>query len=81
MSVVGDVRTALQDFLAPELRELKARLDAVEKQLDKLDEKVERGFARLDAKIDNRMDRLENLLNLNQRVSEVEAHLRKQQSQ
>lgn len=81
MSVVGDVRTALQDFLAPELRELKARLDAVEKQLDKLEERVESGFSRLDAKIDNRMDRLENLLNLNQRVSEVEARLRREQSQ
>jgi predicted nuclease with TOPRIM domain len=81
MSVVGDVRTPLQDFLAPELRELKTRLDSVEKQLDRLEGKVDAGFARidrLDAKIDNRLDRLENLLNLNQRVSEVEARLRKE---
>jgi len=37
MSVVEDVRNALQDFLTPELRELKARLDAVEQQAQKLE--------------------------------------------
>ena len=34
MSVVEDVRTVVQDFLAPELRELKARVDALEKRMD-----------------------------------------------
>ena len=77
MSIVGEVRTALQDFLAPELRELKARLDSAEKQLDKLEKKIDR----IDAKIDNRMDRLENRLNLNQHMSEVEARFWKEQSQ
>ena len=34
MSVVEDVRKVLQDFLAPELRELKVRIEAVEKRID-----------------------------------------------
>jgi hypothetical protein len=34
MSVVQDVRQVIQDFLAPELREIHARLDALEKKVD-----------------------------------------------
>lgn len=34
MSVVEDVRKVVQDFLAPELRELKVRLDGAEKRAD-----------------------------------------------
>ncbi|HZD49885.1 MAG TPA: hypothetical protein VE178_14185 [Silvibacterium sp.] len=34
MSVVEDVRTVVQDFLAPELRELKARVEALEKRMN-----------------------------------------------
>jgi hypothetical protein len=42
MSVVEDVRTVIQDFLAPELRELKARVDALEKRMDDRFDHVER---------------------------------------
>ncbi len=38
LSVVGDIRKALQDFLAPKLGELKAKLQA-------LSDEVHRGFA------------------------------------
>jgi tetrahydromethanopterin S-methyltransferase subunit G len=34
MSVVEDVRQVLQDFLAPELREIRGRLDSIDKRLD-----------------------------------------------
>ena len=34
MSVIEDTRRLVQDFLAPELRELKARVDALEKRMD-----------------------------------------------
>lgn len=34
MSVVEDVRNVLQDFLAPEIRSINARLDALEKKVD-----------------------------------------------
>ena len=36
MSVVEDVRNALQDFLSPEIRELKVRIEAVERKVDDL---------------------------------------------
>jgi tetrahydromethanopterin S-methyltransferase subunit G len=35
MGVVEDVRKGMQDFLAPELREITARLDALEKKSDR----------------------------------------------
>ncbi|HUA97157.1 MAG TPA: hypothetical protein VMA34_02395 [Terracidiphilus sp.] len=35
MGVVDDVRRVMQDFLAPELREITARLDALEKKTDR----------------------------------------------
>ncbi len=36
MGAIDDVRNVMQDFLAPELRELKARIDAVERQVGEL---------------------------------------------
>jgi len=42
MSVVEDVRTVLQDFLAPELRELKARVEALEDKVDANERRAER---------------------------------------
>ena len=36
MSAIDDVRNVMQDFLAPELRELKVRIDAVERQVGEL---------------------------------------------
>jgi len=34
MGAIDDSRKVLQDLLAPELREIKARLDALEKRMD-----------------------------------------------
>jgi hypothetical protein len=35
MSVVQDIRQGLEDTLAPEIRELKARLDALESRVER----------------------------------------------
>ncbi|HME31715.1 MAG TPA: hypothetical protein VKG65_03075 [Terriglobales bacterium] len=56
MSVVEDVRNALQDFLTPELRELKARVDAVEQQVQKLDGAMHEQFQRAEHRADDRFD-------------------------
>jgi hypothetical protein len=59
MSVVDDVRVAIQDFLTPEMRELKARIDALEQQTNRFEERTERRFEHLESKIDSRFDRLD----------------------
>jgi hypothetical protein len=41
MSVVEDVRQVLQDFLAPELREIRTRLDTIDKRLDGQDKRID----------------------------------------
>jgi tetrahydromethanopterin S-methyltransferase subunit G len=41
MGAIDDGRKVLQDFLAPELREIKARLDALEKQIEGVDRRAE----------------------------------------
>lgn len=59
MGVVGDGRSAVQDFVAPELRELRARIDAVEEQqkqfradVDKRFDTVEKRFDTVDGRFD-----------------------------
>jgi hypothetical protein len=42
MSVIEDTRKLLQDFLAPELRELTARVEALEHRIDDRFEALER---------------------------------------
>ena len=72
MGVVEDVRSALQDFVAPELRELRARIDAleeqqkqfrtdVEKRFDAVDKRFDVVDARFD-KVDSRFEKLEDKL-------------------
>jgi len=41
MGATDDSRKVLQDFLAPELREIKARLDLLEKQIEGVDRRAE----------------------------------------
>jgi predicted nuclease with TOPRIM domain len=72
MSVVDDVRSVIQDFLTPEMRELKVRIDALERRFDRLDSKVDNLGSRMDrleSKVDSRFDRLEYLLSLSERVA------------
>lgn len=52
MSVVEDVRQALQDFLAPELRAITARIDALEKVMSARFDLVDQKFASVDVKFE-----------------------------
>jgi uncharacterized protein involved in exopolysaccharide biosynthesis len=56
MSVVEDVRNVLQDFLTPELRELKARIEAVEKQVQKFAGAMHEQFQQAEHRTDDRFD-------------------------
>jgi hypothetical protein len=69
MSVVEDVRQVFQDFLAPELRAISARLEALEKTMDAR-------FAAQNTKIeaiDRKIDSLKESLDLDRRLSKLEA--------
>ena len=41
MGAIEDVRKLLQDFIAPELREIKARLDGVDHRLNGVDRRLD----------------------------------------
>jgi len=41
MGVVEEVHQALQDIVAPELREIKTRLDGLEKRIDSVDRRID----------------------------------------
>ncbi len=84
MSVIEDIRKVLQDFLAPELREIKARLDAQGDQLRDLRDDVKQlgaemkqGFQR----VDGRFEDLRADLRLSQRVEQIEKTLRQSSQQ
>jgi len=57
MSVIEDTRKLLQDFLAPELRELTARVDALEERMnarfDSIEKEVDMRFKGVDARFDS----------------------------
>jgi uncharacterized membrane protein YccC len=44
MGAVEDTRKVIQDFIAPELREIKARLDALDKRFDDSAKHVDQRF-------------------------------------
>ena len=69
MSVVEDVRQVLQDFLAPELREIRAQLAAVDKRLDIIDEM---NRVRYEA-IVQRLEQIQQSFAFDKRISNLEA--------
>ena len=69
MSVVEDVRQVLQDFLAPELREIRAQLAAVDKRLDTIDEM---NRVRYEA-IVQRLEQIQQSFAFDKRISNLEA--------
>jgi hypothetical protein len=48
MGAVEDVRQVLQDFLAPELREIRGTLSSIEKRLESQDKRLDSQDKRLD---------------------------------
>lgn len=69
MSVIQDVRPALQDTIAPEIRELKARLDALESRMDRNEAAAERRHAEVLSTIRDAME----ITHLRERVARLEA--------
>jgi predicted RND superfamily exporter protein len=68
MSVVEDVRQVLQDFLAPELREIRGQLTSLDKRLDAIEE-VNR--VRFEAVI-QRLEQIQQSFAFDKRISNLE---------
>ncbi len=73
MSVVDDLRRVLQDFLAPELRELKARMDASDKRADERHAEIMEAFRASDLRMDRRVDSILDFAALREKVAVLEA--------
>lgn len=69
MSAVEDFRKAIQDFLAPELRTISARLDAIEKVMNVKFEAVD---VKLDA-LSHQIQTVNEKLDIDRRLSKLEA--------
>ena len=75
MSVVEDTRKPLQDFLAPELRELKGRMDSLGTRMDMLEIKLQMGRdenARNFNELNSKLNMLLNLNSIEQRLARLE---------
>lgn len=80
MSMVEDVRKVLQDFLAPELRAVHVRLDAIEENMDTRFDAVRSRFSALEEvatarhnEILAKIDGLKSSLDLDKRVERLES--------
>jgi tetrahydromethanopterin S-methyltransferase subunit G len=82
MGFIEEGRQLFQDFVAPEIRAIDARLNAVEKHLESLESKVDRVQTVLESKIDRNhtqvmdaLHRMENYTLVMERLARVEAKL------
>jgi tetrahydromethanopterin S-methyltransferase subunit G len=82
MGFIEEGRQLFQDFVAPEIRAIDARLNAVEKHLESLEVKIDRVQTVLENKIDwnhtqvmDALHRMENYTPVMERLARVEAKL------
>jgi hypothetical protein len=70
MSVIDDTRKVMQDFLAPELRGISARIEALEQRFGTVDKRFDG--------VDHRFDRVDQrLVGLDRKFDEVERRAEK----
>jgi phage shock protein A len=77
MSVVEDVRQVLQDFLAPELRALSAKIDAIDQKVSSLESRIDSQSDKTDSRfqsMDNHFQSVEAKLHtVSSRLETLEA--------
>jgi tetrahydromethanopterin S-methyltransferase subunit G len=73
MSIVDDTRKVLQDFIAPELREIQARLDALEKRMDARFDQSEKIAAARHEAITSALISLQNYNEVRERLARLES--------
>ena len=69
MGVVEETRQVLQDFLAPELREIRGALSAIDKRLESMDKRLDSQDKRLDTIEDANRARHEGII---QRLEQIQ---------
>jgi len=69
MSVIEDTRKVMQDFLAPELRAISTRLDALEKRFEDTDRRAERRHDEVLSAI----ARMSDISSIRERLARLEA--------
>jgi hypothetical protein len=75
MSTVDDVRKEIQDFLAPELRTISARLDSIEKVMEVKFESMDVKFEAVEVKLDSlskQIQAVDNALDIERRLTKLE---------
>jgi hypothetical protein len=75
MSVIDDTRKVMQDFLAPELRAISTRLDALEKRFEDSDRRSERRHDEVLSAI----ARMSDISSIRERLARLEASERPSQ--
>lgn len=75
MSVVEDTRKAVQDFLAPELREFKARLETIERRVDSLERHMNDRFDMAERSANTRHEAVVLMFQAAFKLAEVERRL------
>ncbi len=69
MGVIEDVRQVLQDFLAPELREIRGQFAAIDKRLDAMEEVNRIRFE----STTHRLEQIQQSFAFDKRLSDLEA--------
>jgi hypothetical protein len=75
MGAIEDTRKGLQDFLAPEMRELKARLAQVEKTMGERFDTAERRAELRHEMLLNSINHLANYNEMRERIAKIESSL------
>jgi hypothetical protein len=73
MGALEDTRKVLQDFIAPELREIQERLDGIDKRFDALDRKMAKDKSELLRTMDFMLKELRLRIELASLKTRVEA--------
>jgi predicted nucleic acid-binding Zn-ribbon protein len=73
MGAIEDTRKVLQDFLAPEMREVRARLDALERRFDGTDRKIDDVDRRAEKRHDEVMRALTDYTDVRERLARLES--------
>jgi len=73
MGAIDETRKVLQDFLAPEIREIKSRLDALERRFDATDRKIDDVDRRAEKRHDEVMRALTDYTDVRERLARFES--------